>query len=75
MRRDGLVLHEGVEVKVVVDTAKCMGHARCHAVAPGAFDLDEEGSAVVAPQADTATVTDLDNAAASCPEQAITVVR
>jgi ferredoxin len=60
-------------VKVVVDGAKCMGHARCNAVAPDAFDLDDEGYAIVTDQAADASDTDLHSAAASCPEQAIRI--
>ncbi|MFD9670068.1 ferredoxin [Rhodococcus sp. NPDC059968] len=60
-------------MKIALDTDKCMGHARCHAMAPAAFDLDDEGYAVVTPAAATTSEDDLQNAAASCPEQAITV--
>lgn len=61
-------------MKIVVDSAKCRGHARCNAVAPEAFDLDDEGYALVTDEAVNAPRADLDNAAGSCPEQAITVV-
>lgn len=60
-------------MKVVVDSTKCMGHARCNAVAPQAFDLDDEGYAIVTPYAAEASPADLHSAAESCPEQAITV--
>jgi ferredoxin len=60
-------------VKIAVDTAKCMGHARCNAVAPDAFDLDDEGYAVVTPGAVNVPLPQLHNAAASCPEQAVAV--
>jgi ferredoxin len=50
-----------------------MGHARCNAVAPQAFDLDDEGYAIVTPYAAEASPADLHSAAESCPEQAITV--
>lgn len=30
-------------VKVIVDTAKCVGHARCAAVAPDVFVLNADG--------------------------------
>ena len=60
-------------VKIAVDTAKCMGHARCNAVAPDAFDLDDEGYAVVTPSAVNVPLPQLHNAAGSCPEQAIAV--
>jgi ferredoxin len=60
-------------VEIAVDTAKCMGHARCNAVAPGAFDLDDEGYAVVTAGAINVPLPQLHNAAESCPEQAVTV--
>ena len=60
-------------VKIAVDTAKCMGHARCNAVAPGAFDLDDDGYAVVTAGAVNVPLPQLHNAAGSCPEQAIAV--
>jgi ferredoxin len=60
-------------VKVVVDGAKCMGHARCNAVAPDAFDLDDEGYAIVTDNAAKVPETDLHSAVASCPEQAIRI--
>jgi ferredoxin len=28
-------------MKVTVDTATCQGHARCHAICPELFELDE----------------------------------
>lgn len=60
-------------VEVAVDTARCMGHARCNAVAPDAFDLNDEGYAVVTSDAAQLPLSELHNAAASCPEQAIRV--
>jgi ferredoxin len=50
-----------------------MGHARCHAFAPEAFDLDDDGYAVVTPHADDVSKTELADGAAACPEQAITI--
>jgi ferredoxin len=64
----------GVEVEVTVDSSKCQGHARCHALAPEAFDLDEDGYPVVTPNAATLAAADLNDAAAACPEQAITIL-
>ena len=60
-------------MKIAVYTGKCMGHARCNAVAPNAFDLDDDGYVVVTERATQVRVDDLRNAAASCPEQAISV--
>jgi len=30
-------------MKVILDRSKCVGHARCAAVAPEVYDLDENG--------------------------------
>ena len=30
-------------MKVIVDRTRCQGHARCYAIAPTLFDLDDEG--------------------------------
>ena len=30
-------------MKIIVDTEKCVGHARCAAVAPDVFELDDAG--------------------------------
>lgn len=71
MSEEGL-RRKGFDVKVAVDNAKCVGHARCHFAAPEAFDLDDDGYAVVI-ATDSVSAEDLRNAAESCPEQAITV--
>jgi ferredoxin len=71
--RDGRVGDDKeFSVKVAVDTARCVGHARCNVVAPQAFDLDDDGYAVVI-AASGVSAEDLHSAADSCPERAITV--
>jgi ferredoxin len=62
-------------MRIVFDRSKCEGHGRCYALAPGVFDADDEGYAVllvdgeVPPElADRANL-----AAANCPEYAIEV--
>jgi ferredoxin len=61
-------------MKVFVDKDKCQGHARCYATAPGLFELDDEGynarSEYDAPAGQESLARD---AAAACPERAITV--
>lgn len=58
--------------KIVVDRDMCIGAAPCVTVAPGVFQLDPEGKAVVmdAAGADAETIL---LAAQSCPVQAIAV--
>jgi ferredoxin len=57
-------------MKIVVDRNLCIGAAPCVAVAPGVFQLDDEGKAyVVDPKgADDATIK---LAAEACPVRAI----
>jgi ferredoxin len=60
-------------LRVAIDAAKCTGEGICVGIAPGVFDLNEDGLAeVVDPEgADQNTIVE---AAASCPTDAITVV-
>jgi ferredoxin len=61
-------------VKVSVDADLCQGHARCQALAPEVFDLDEWGHAVVRVDDLVDDVAELAHRAAlNCPERAITV--
>jgi len=61
-------------MKVFVDKDKCQGHARCYATAPDLFELDDEGynahSEYDVPAGQEQLARD---AAAACPERAITV--
>lgn len=59
--------------KVVLDRDVCIGAASCVAIAPDAFDLDEEGKAYVLDGADLEDIEPLIDAAKSCPVMAITV--
>lgn len=63
-------------MRIVFDRAACVGHNRCHLLAPELFDVDEEGYAV--PLVDGEVPAELEEkaelAADNCPEYAITVV-
>ncbi len=61
-------------IEVDIDRDRCMGSGNCVYEAVGAFDLDDDGVAmVVDPEAvDEATLL---SAARNCPTQAITVRR
>jgi ferredoxin len=59
-------------MEVHVDRAKCQGHARCHAICPQVFELDDEGFSfvpvpAVPPELESLVVQAIDN----CPERAI----
>lgn len=61
-------------MKVFVDTAKCQGHARCYALAPNVFDINDDGYNIT-PETDVdpAYVDEARLGAESCPERAITI--
>lgn len=59
-------------MKVSVDVTRCQGHARCNAICPDVFDLDEDGFVVLL----TSSVGDglagaVRDAERNCPERAI----
>ncbi len=64
------------KLRVRVDPEKCQGHARCKALAPELFDLDEYGNAHE--HGDGAVPAGLEDKAwlakANCPEFAIEVI-
>ncbi|MET8169010.1 ferredoxin [Streptomyces sp. NPDC005329] len=61
-------------MKITIDKAGCSGHARCAAVAPGLFHLDDDGYAL---PVDGEVPQGLEQAArdgeTACPERAITL--
>ncbi|MGI5199976.1 ferredoxin [Streptomyces sp. CA-288835] len=62
-------------MKASVDSAKCTGHARCNAVAPQVFTVNDDGYCSIG--TDKAVPPELEAAAragaANCPERAITL--
>ncbi len=73
-------------LKVKVDREMCIGAASCIAVAPKTFELDAEGKAVIKKKDGTMTSdfvnyqdiddeqVNIENAAKSCPVNAIVIV-
>jgi ferredoxin len=63
-------------MKIEVDAQKCQGHARCYAIAPELFDVDDYGQSSV--RGDGTVPPALENKArlaiANCPEFAISEV-
>jgi ferredoxin len=61
-------------MKIIVRREKCQGHARCWAMAPQIFDLDDEGYVVdgdiMVAEEDEKTAW---RGAKSCPERALLI--
>lgn len=64
--------HQVGKYKIEVIRDKCISAASCVAIAPGTFDLDEEGIAIILDQAGDDAETQL-LAAQSCPTAAVVV--
>ena len=61
-------------MKVSVDEELCQGHARCWEICPEVFSLNDDGHAVVPnPEVPAGLEAKARDAAANCPERAITV--
>lgn len=62
-------------MKIAVDAQRCQGHARCYAIAPELFDIDDYGNATALN--DGEVPAELESRArlaiANCPELAIRV--
>jgi ferredoxin len=62
-------------MKIRIDKARCVGHARCAAIAPDLFTLDDDGYIAVeeidVPPGQEAIAR---RGARACPERIITVV-
>jgi ferredoxin len=67
---------EETRLKVRIDREKCQGHARCFALAPELFELDEMGNG--RERGDVTVAPGLEHKAhlaqANCPELAIEVI-
>jgi ferredoxin len=61
-------------MNISADSARCQGHARCNAICPEVFDLDEDGFVVVlTPSPGDELAVAVNDAADNCPERAISV--
>jgi ferredoxin len=61
-------------MKVSIDEDRCQGHARCWALCPEVFALDDEGLGhVKVDEVPTGLEAKAQEAADNCPERAITV--
>jgi ferredoxin len=65
-------------MRLEVDGPSCMGHGRCYVMAPDLLTSDEEGYVTIRGQAidvPAGQVEPAEDAAGTCPEQAITLTR
>jgi ferredoxin len=63
-----------VDLEIRIDRETCMGSGNCSFWAPGVFDLDEEGIAIVLDPS-AAPEDQIVKAAEGCPTQSITLWR
>jgi ferredoxin len=61
-------------MRVRIEGELCAGHARCQALAPAVFDVDDQGYGVVlAPEVPPAEEESVQRAERNCPERAVLV--
>lgn len=61
-------------MKIRVDVAACVGHARCAAVAPEVYELDDNGFNVTAEkEVDESLRSQAIRGMRACPEKVITI--
>jgi ferredoxin len=61
-------------VKVVLDIDRCSGHGRCYSLSPDVFASDEEGHSLLKVEGAPPELEEqVRQAAANCPERAISV--
>jgi ferredoxin len=69
---------ERVDVKIVIDEALCHGHARCNALAPDVYELDDVGYADDRGKGERDVASEQEQAARrgaeACPEGAIRII-
>ena len=62
-------------MRIEVDRDRCAGTGGCEALAPGVFEIGDDGALVVlAPEPDEADLPDVRDAVAACPTRALTLL-
>ena len=62
-------------MKVSIIDSLCQGHARCFAIEPRVFDLDDQGHSVILTTEVSPELRDtVQEAAANCPERAVALI-
>ena len=63
-------------MKILVDRTKCTGLGICESLAPGHFEVNDEGELVLLEEHVTdETLADVEEAIAGCPTAALRLVR
>jgi ferredoxin len=60
-------------VRVVIDRDRCLGNARCAAVAPDVFDVDDDGYSFLIAEPSDDRAPQIELAVVSCPTGAISI--
>jgi ferredoxin len=74
LRRTETTREDAVTLEIAIDREVCMGSGNCSFWAPGVFDLDDDGVAVVI-DPDGAPEDKIVLAAQGCPTQAISLTK
>jgi ferredoxin len=62
-------------MKVILDTAVCVGHGRCYSLAPEVFEADDEGhSRLIVEDVPESLSDQALLGVQNCPERAISIV-
>ena len=62
-------------MKILVDAEACAGHARCHALSPEIYDIDDDGyCAITELEVPVELEENATQGARACPERAITIL-
>jgi ferredoxin len=70
----GDIKEDAVTLEIAIDREVCMGSGNCSFWAPGVFDLDDDGVAIVI-DPDGASEDKIVLAAQGCPTQAISLTK
>lgn len=58
-------------MRIAIDRDKCIGIGICEGLAPGAFEIREDGTLAVTPDLDPAENKAVEGAVAACPTAAL----
>jgi len=62
-------------MEITVDYARCKALGICESIAPGAFEVDDDGNLNVQDNVSDANLHDIEEAVATCPTRALSIRR